>query len=253
MSAKTENCKWKAGCQNPAYSCLTSCEEYEAFPVNSQKQDFACEIVRVTCLDCRGSRPTVTVLPDGRMTIPEEKPPCPTCRGRGFIPVNKAEYDRQVREGAEDRDTWAYKALFRTQAKLADALEDAAKMSGACMTANETNARRGERIKQLEAELEEVTKERNRLRDEVQRALGGHYRPGESLHETVVSMREFLDTVHQERDEAQTALAASQAECERLRELFDVTRNRVLASMKVDDKGHGWAWIESELATREVK
>ena len=69
MSARTENCKWKAGCQNPAYSCLTSCEEYEAFPVdppesnveNAQRQAELSDVLR--CLNSVEARSARRVAP----------------------------------------------------------------------------------------------------------------------------------------------------------------------------------------------
>jgi hypothetical protein len=51
-----------------------------------------------------------------------------------------------------DPNPWATRAV-KAEAELAAAEEDAAKMRGACATANETNTRRGEKIKRLETDL----------------------------------------------------------------------------------------------------
>ena len=43
------------------------------------------------------------------------------------------------------------------------------------------------------------------------------------------------------------------AEARRVREMFDVTRHRVLRSMGEQDMGKSWSWIESELIEMKLK
>jgi len=39
MSARTENCKRRVFCDEPAYKCLTSCAMFEEFPVDAKEEN----------------------------------------------------------------------------------------------------------------------------------------------------------------------------------------------------------------------
>ena len=69
MSARTENCKYRASCGRQACECLTSCVEYEAFPVdppeskaeNAQRQAELSDVLR--CLNSMEARSARRIVP----------------------------------------------------------------------------------------------------------------------------------------------------------------------------------------------